>query len=337
MDSIVDAFFPLIDFIEGESNEVDTFLSDPFSMPSASLDPKVAPSGVGVVAGRRIYDENVVGIVIETADASDREKASLDSRDPSLRKATVKRSAVKFVLRGLSAIPLPNFFLRLFPASWTTSTTKTVQSTMLVDANGYEVYSLSGALSKKKDDYLTSSRLDRMNDPSFDRSTMLKRIADTRKLVTGLSRLLGPKSDVVRGLRKRTKEENLRMFRSGDSAHDISIYIGDLFGESSLSCTRNCVADPSAARRPYHCYAAVSQLLRRDPLARPPRLPWRSPPLAYQRKGWNRQGARQALHRDPNLSPYQYPHRYVYTLPFSRSYSSSPSRRPFLWQHPRPS
>lgn len=225
MDSIVDTFFPLIDFIEGESNEVDTFLSDPLSMPSTSLDPKVAPSGVGVVAGRRIYDKNVVGIVIEDAGASDREKASLDSSASSIRKATVKRTVVTSVLCGLSAIPLPAFVLRLFPESWTTSTTKTVQSTMLVDANGYEIYPLSGA-----ENHLDYPHMDRGNGAAFDRATMLKRIADTRKLVTGLSRLLGPKLDVVRGLRKRTKEESSLMYRSGDSAHDIAIYIGDLFG-----------------------------------------------------------------------------------------------------------
>lgn len=65
-----------------------------------------------------------------------------------------------------------------------------------------------------------------MGSPKFDRLTMLKRITDARKSVTGLSRLLGPKSDVVNGLRKRTMDDKLKMFGTEESTRDI----GDLFG-----------------------------------------------------------------------------------------------------------
>ena len=55
----------------------------------------------------------------------------------------------------------------------------------------------------------------------FDRSTLLKRITDTRRLVTGLSRLLGAKHHVIGGLRKRGTE----------LGGGVDAYIGDVEGE----------------------------------------------------------------------------------------------------------
>jgi len=55
----------------------------------------------------------------------------------------------------------------------------------------------------------TAAEIDEASNSVFDtqaaadQSIMLHRIADTRKIVTGLSRLLGPKNDAVKGLRKR--------------------------------------------------------------------------------------------------------------------------------------
>ncbi len=54
----------------------------------------------------------------------------------------------------------------------------------------------------------TAAEIDEASNSVFDtqaaadQSIMLHRIADTRKIVTGLSRLLGPKNDAVKGLRK---------------------------------------------------------------------------------------------------------------------------------------
>jgi Mg2+ and Co2+ transporter CorA len=241
MDSIVDAFFPLIDYIESESNEVDTFLSDPLNPQAASTVPtKVAPSGVGNVAGRRVYDEDVVGLVIEQPTSNEKAKGNLGaSASFSMKKATVRRNATTSVLRWLPALPLPNFAFRILPQSWATRTTRTFESTMLVDGEGYKLYPLSSslpvegvALREDEDDVFAA-------DTKFDRGVMLRRIADTRKLITGLSRILGPKMDVVRGLRKRTKDD-AALFGTSDARQDIAIYIGDLYGgpRSRLSTRR---------------------------------------------------------------------------------------------------
>jgi Mg2+ and Co2+ transporter CorA len=277
MDSIVDAFFPLIDFIENESNEVDTFLSDPLnaSQPT-SVGPKVAPSGVGVVAGRRVYDEDVIGIVIESANNAEKQRATGSLPDlgsnASIKKATVRRHADTSVFRFLPFLSLPGSVLRILPQAWVKRTTRTFESTMLVDELGYKLYPLSNGRSPV-DSVAGPLRQDEggalIGDTKFDRTIMLKRIADTRKLVTGLSRLLGPKMDVVKGLRKRTKEEQLGLFRGSDAKHDIAIYFGDLYGGSPLispSLLACIVLTPIFSRRPHRCDAAVTQFLRRDSL-----------------------------------------------------------------------
>ncbi|BGP25859.1 Mg2+ transporter protein, CorA-like/Zinc transport protein ZntB [Rhodotorula toruloides] len=228
MDSMVDAFFPLMDFIEGESNEVDAYLADPRDQ--HSVNPKLAPSGVGVVGGRKIFDESVVSIVVGEPSEGDKDKLDSDASIVSIKRATVVRRAPITVLRFLPIVPLPGGLQRILPRTWVRQTTRKFASTMLVDHDGIELHTLSkqrpvdvGVVPPHmsvSDDRLVSSG-------KFDRAVMLKRITDMRRLVVGLSRLLGPKTDVVRGLRKRTMEENLGLFK-GDVKHDIAVYLGDL-------------------------------------------------------------------------------------------------------------
>lgn len=239
MDSIVDTFFPLIDFIEGESNEVDNFLSDPLGSSSAS---KPAPSGVGFVGAQKVYDESVVGIVVESGSSiekeksSEKDKGSHTSSEPSLvTKATIKRKAPTTLLRGLRMpVVIPTWLVPLVPVAFRKAAHITYDSTMLVDANGIRIVPLTGDLtydSQAMNNGVGHAGFGRQT--MFDRTAMLKRIADTRKLVTALSRLLIPKTDVVRALRKRTQVEGMGNARTGDP-NDIAIYIGDLYGKLSV-------------------------------------------------------------------------------------------------------
>lgn len=237
MDSIVDSFFPIMDFIEGESNEVDAFLSDPLSSGNQRpVGPKAAPSGVGVVAGRKVFDDTVVGIIIDEPSEDERKYIASDVSSGSVKHATVERLATTTVLRLLPNVHIPGGLLRLLPSSLVRETTRMFKTSMLVDHEGVELRTL--AREKPVDGGLIPNELkpddNLFSQTRFDRSIMLKRITDMRKLVTGLSRLLGPKMDVVRGLRKRTMEENLGLFKS-DAKHDIAVYIGDLQGEPPLS------------------------------------------------------------------------------------------------------
>lgn len=55
---------------------------------------------------------------------------------------------------------------------------------------------------------------------AFNSSDLLNRITVSRRLLTGMTRLLQPKAEVVRGLRKR-----------GGEWGEMSIYLGDLQGD----------------------------------------------------------------------------------------------------------
>lgn len=63
-----------------------------------------------------------------------------------------------------------------------------------------------------------------LSNSAQGQSKMLKRITETRKIVTGLSRLLTPKNDSVRGLRKRLVE----LRGPSMSVTEMTIYMGDV-------------------------------------------------------------------------------------------------------------
>lgn len=242
MDSIVDAFFPLIGFIESESNEVDTFLADPLNAAQNSpVDPtaKATQQNTGGVTHRRVYDDDVVGIGVEDAGDSEKTKYSSDASAPkssadSLKKTTIRRHATTAVFRLLPSVPLPSFVLRVLPQRWIGQRTKVFDTTTTVDGEGYELHALSTVVPIEVVDSVpmrSGGSSVFIGDTKFDRSIMLKRIADMRMLVTGLSRLLAPKLDVVRALRKRAKEESVPPILHRELRQDINIYLGDLYGE----------------------------------------------------------------------------------------------------------
>lgn len=58
----------------------------------------------------------------------------------------------------------------------------------------------------------------------MDRNELLQRIVEVRRIVTGMTRLLGAKHQVVGRLRKRLEE--------GDGEGGEAAYVGDVEGES---------------------------------------------------------------------------------------------------------
>lgn len=194
MDSIVDTFFPLIDFIEGESDDIDNFLANPLSA--------IRPAG---------------------------SMSNTDS-DRAVRQTKNVKPAHLFKIRLPSIYKTPT--LTQFYGS--------VRSVALVSEREAEL-SKFGRASMQDFQHVSSSAprsrdkkaLKGVDDKLFERSRMLKRIADSRKLVQGLSRLLTPKTDVVRGLRKRIKEESISLgYTEPGQRHDIGIYLGDLQGQA---------------------------------------------------------------------------------------------------------
>ena len=184
MDSIVDTFFPLIDFIESESDDIDAFLSDPLR----DFRKHINPSKISV-----------------------NEATNIDN------KARHKPRFTAFLNRHVSPsiILQINAIIPVFPSEKNDINKPSATTTLALQARR------------------------RMDDKLYDRGKMLKRIAITRKVITGISRLLLPKMDVMNGLRKRFRHElkAISVVEAGQR-HDISIYLGDLQGKAFLCLLR---------------------------------------------------------------------------------------------------
>ncbi|GAA5921222.1 hypothetical protein JCM1841_001639 [Sporobolomyces salmonicolor] len=235
MDSIVDAFFPLINFIEGESDEVSIFIADSLAQPGIPAKSNVAPFGTGDARPHKIFEEDIVSISVETPGSEEeKEKFAIDMSSSSLRRATVRRRRPTACLRSFTSFRIPTPVLRLLPQRWLPQKNEIVEMSVLVDENGRQLHGLPSDMSAPAHLDVTHVSLalarharGTFGVTKFDKMVMLHRIANVRKLQTGLSRLLGPKIPLVKGLRKRTMEENLGLFKH-DAKHDIAVYITDL-------------------------------------------------------------------------------------------------------------
>lgn len=171
MDSIVDAFFPLIDFLESESDDIEVFLADPM-----------------VNQGKRSRTRNL--------------QASLKKRLAS--NLTVSPSVARWIPRHLQK------YIRTSPYM----------------PSAHELEKLNRSTHAPKT--MAKKALAGVDAKLYDRSKMLRRIATARKIIVAMSRLLTPKTDVVRGLRKRVRDS--AMSAQPGQRHDIGIYLGDLQG-----------------------------------------------------------------------------------------------------------
>jgi magnesium transporter len=186
LDSIVDAFFPMIRYVDNEVEDIDHLTIDPYAVPQPAQMPLPSP---------QTSQESVDGIELS-------EKISLDSSGAKIWKDIIPsyqptmsqriRQHLKSMGGSGSRLRVPRFFIyiKLF---WVP----------LADGNDARQHT------------------DRPH--AFGRYEMIKRITDTRKLVTGLSRLLHGKHNVVGRMRKRAR---LLDFEG------VEAYIGDLEGKS---------------------------------------------------------------------------------------------------------
>ena len=190
LDSIVDAFFPMIRYVDNEVEDIDRLTIDPYvdSQPSKPITTSPSSSDTSI--------PNSSSGPIEMS-----EKISLDSTGakiwrhptPPLRPPTLLSKVRGFIKAHHVDIRLPRFliYVKLF---WQPL------------ANG------------------NNDRPHTDRPHAFERYEMIKRITDTRKLVTGLSRLLHGKHAVVGRMRKRAKVLDFE---------GVEAYIGDLEGESA--------------------------------------------------------------------------------------------------------
>ncbi|WVN85663.1 uncharacterized protein L203_100812 [Cryptococcus depauperatus CBS 7841] len=176
LDSIVDAFFPMIGYVDGAVDDIDSLTIDPMrNLKRATASSEVVRNDI-----LSLHDERVLGMDNAALNKGE-EDDEKGQANLTLRRLYRKYQKISsFIDRLLSFLPIPRClplplkYLTLFflPTS-TAVRRKHEQAPKMV----------------------------------FDRSTMLRNITDMRKLVTGLGRLLSSKGAVVGQLRKRTKEE----------------------------------------------------------------------------------------------------------------------------------
>ncbi|WWC89067.1 uncharacterized protein L201_003985 [Kwoniella dendrophila CBS 6074] len=198
IDSIVDAFFPLIRYVDGEVDDIDSLTIDPTTDPkktTAVLESQPIPSPEETWNDFDLMNEK--SIVIKK-----NEKPSLLPHmwKQPLTSTTKSRYNVRRTLRDklkvLSPFRLLGFDIRF-----------TIPRPLIY----FKLFFLPTSSGIRRKHEQVSGNV-------FDRSTMLKRITDMRRLVTGLSRLLGAKGAVIGRLRKRARDQGQTM----------EAYIGDV-------------------------------------------------------------------------------------------------------------
>jgi Mg2+ and Co2+ transporter CorA len=195
MDSIVDTFFPLIDFIEAEADDIDEFLANPLQV-----------------------DESATPV------------ASANTQEGSAFRNVIRQQWRRFRPAWLQVrTPQVTQFFGLIKTT-AIITQREANFSRMGEKKHRPHHSNAGPKT------LSHKALLGVNSDLYDRGKMLTRIAVARKLVMGLSRLLVPKNDVVRGLRKRLRDERSHLIATEPGQrHDIGIYLGDLQGESFTS------------------------------------------------------------------------------------------------------
>lgn len=194
MDSIVDAFFPLIGYVDGEVDEIDSLVIDPTTDPRAE---RRSPSMAGV--------DPIPLTSHPTQEIEMHEKVLLD-------KGTEKEWRKPIEDLQWVSPPPPSTLAKVLTPVKRFSVSFSLHARLLFFPTGSAGSSYHGNENK-----IAKAAM----EPVFDRHVMLKRMTDTRKLVTGLGRLLGAKNQVVGKLRKRIAEEG----------GAVGAYIGDLQGK----------------------------------------------------------------------------------------------------------
>lgn len=188
MDSIVDAFFPLIKTVDTEIDQIDSLVTDPSTMPeSKAATPTQAPT----------LDQ----LAYEMDDLDEKGRRRKYRREPpappllSLRwrqtVMTLKSQRDKLV--------------RIVPSA---------PKSILSASSRRKLQSFGrfmGIYGRHKDPAV-------FKNPVYDRTDMLKRMTEVRRIVTGLSRLLSAKFQVMARLKKRADKADA----------EVVAYIGDV-------------------------------------------------------------------------------------------------------------
>lgn len=183
-DSIVDTFFPLVEYVEAEVTEVEAETSEEKTMFEAIR---------AAAAGHKNAGKDGGPFPTTMMDPSHR-----------VRRLTLRLPFYKqpVVVSPRAAQWVPN---ALLAPRW-----------LLLDPQAGKVIRIKG----------TESQLHSGQVSAEAQTTMLRRISNNRKIINGLLRLLTPKNDTVRALRKRLAE--IRQDHSAVAAAEVGVHMGDV-------------------------------------------------------------------------------------------------------------
>lgn len=194
-DSVVDAFFPLLNFLQTEVEEIETLTDEPFPRTKQEV--------------ARSHKKRLVGLEQKAA------------KDDSLPSWVTHEKQERDVFRILPQLALPSLAVHVLPSILVTRRTHLVKRVVNDAASAPSRTLMQRIFGFRR---FGAKAVAFHSNSALDQKTMLRRITDTRKIVTGLSRLLAPKNDSVRGLRKRLVD----LRAPSMSTTEMSIYMGDV-------------------------------------------------------------------------------------------------------------
>lgn len=196
IDSIVDAFFPLIRFVDGEVDDIDSLTVDPSTDPKALRPQPAVPDVPQSTSDPDLAKDSPPLPPTENSDSIElHEKGTIATPPPRLPATHRLQSGWKAVQRARARLPL----LRLPP--------------QLIYVKLF-LFPTTSVFNKFRD---------HPDNQVMGRMQMVRHITHMRKLVTGMTRLLGTKHSVVGEMRKRVAEYG--------SGQGVDVYIGDVEGE----------------------------------------------------------------------------------------------------------
>lgn len=204
LDSIVDAFFPLISHIDDEVDEIDTLVIDPSNV---------------VIKGKAKAEHLPLEALNMAADKTEmfelQEKTKMDEKLPPpkpKKKKKKRRPLSKRIRRGWKHLRRAITARHVRWQIW-------FNQSKVGEAMNVSFQYLRKVFGMRRAHRANQSAA---FQPVFDRTSLLQRMTEMRRLVTGLTRLLGAKHQVIKRLRK----------RAAIKGGEVGVYISDVQGES---------------------------------------------------------------------------------------------------------
>lgn len=211
MDSIVDAFFPLITHVDIEVDEIDSLVTDPSSQSSKKAKPDL-PIQTDDLLTRLNVGIGYSGYDVEMED--------LDGKGRRIRRhpqfLPLGRQILAIRWRRITHRTFTVFNLQ---GSKLRSVVRNMRGDLHILPRSPKFWKRAHTVGRFLGVYgANSAQHNLFADPVFDRSAMLRRITDIRRIVAGLTRLLSAKLNVITRLKRRAKD--------GDA--EVVAYIGDV-------------------------------------------------------------------------------------------------------------